>query len=442
MPLIFVISVIFLKQIFWTLVIPVWQTPDEQSHFAQLQYMVENRTLQVADLNLSREIAISEDVLGTRRDNFGNNKFTYHPEYKNNSRIPDIPVSERTVYVGQEAAGYPPLYYVLAAPFYYLTYFQNLAVRVMVSRILSLICYLLLILTAYKMGKIIWSDKVLPVVLAIMVAFQPMISFVAAGFHPDNLLNLLYTLFLFVCLLILKNGVKVKYLLLLTVIALAGLGTKPLMYYAFPVAAVAIIFTKLKPRFAFPLSIFILAAPVIYFVSQISLDFLPFLPQIIGGNKIGIGDYLKFRIPKMFFEVWPWYWGVFRWLSLTLPPMAMKIVTRVAAIAIFGLVVKFILFLRRRKFSFEDRALIFFVVSIVSYIVYLLVLDWRFMQSTGFSLGLQGRYLLPNIVPEMALFLIGWTTLFGRFKKTGAIILAFGMVALNAVAFVTVFRSY
>ena len=440
MPIIFIIAVaVFLKQIFWILAIPMWQAPDEQAHFAQLQYMVENRTLTIADLNLSQEIAASEDLLGTRRDSMGNNKYTYHPEYKNHTPIPDMPVSTRMIYVDQEAAGYPPLYYILAAPFYYLTYFQNLTMRLLASRSLSLICYLLLVFSAYKIGRIIWPEKLRPAALAVLVAFQPMISFVAAGFHPDNLLNLIYTLFLLFCLLILKEGLKLKYLFSLIILAAAGIETKPLMYYAFPLAGAVVLVSRMKARFSVPLSVLVLASPLVYFFGRISV---PFLPQIEGGNKIGLTDYLKFRIPKMFFEVWPWYWGVFRWLSLALPPLVMKAVTRIAAIAIFGLMVKICLWIRRRRFSFEDKALIFFAISTVSYIVYLLVLDWRFMQSTGFSLGIQGRYLLPNIVPEMTLFLVGWMTLFGRFKKAGAGLIITGMVALNIVALVTVAGSY
>ena len=67
----------------WTAAVPVFHTPDEQAHFAQLEYMAENHVDSVSSPNnLSREIAVSEELLGTRRNDMGNNKFTYHPEYK------------------------------------------------------------------------------------------------------------------------------------------------------------------------------------------------------------------------------------------------------------------------------------------------------------------------------------------------------------------------
>lgn len=441
--MVWLIILVLLKSLLWTAVVPIFQAPDEQAHFAQLQYMVENRTLELGYLNLSQEIAVSEGLLGTRRDAFGNNKYTYHPEYKPSgnfqAEINNQPKASRTIYVDREAAGYPPLYYLLATPFYQVVYSRGLIDRLLAVRLLSLVCYFLLVVTAYKTGKIIWSGKLLPVSLAILTAFQPMVSFVASGFHPDNLLNLIYSVFLLVCLLILKNGLKRKYILALAALTIAGLATKPLMYYSLPLAAAVIVYKKFPIRYWLPLVILLLLGPVIYFVGRISV---PFLPQIGGSGGVGFIEYLRFRVPKMVFEVWPWYWGVFRWLSLTLPPLVLKIVTRLAALAIIGLAVKMFLIIKKRKFGFEEKALFFLLISCASYIVYLLVLDWRFMQSTGFSLGIQGRYLLPNITAQMALLLVGWITLFGRFKKVGAVILSLAMIVLNVVALITVAQSY
>ncbi len=52
------------------------------------------------------------------------------------------------------------------------------------------------------------------------------------------------------------------------------------------------------------------------------------------------------------------------------------------------------------------------------------------MQDLGYSQGLQGRYLFPNIVPAMFLLFVGMMT---WHKKLG-IILALGMVVLNVIA--------
>ena len=152
-----------------------------------------------------------------------------------------MPTESRTNYVDRESAGYPPLYYLLDLPFYYVSYQGNVGDRVMASRALSVICNLLLVITAYFIGKIIWEDKLKSLVLAVMVGFQPMVSFVSAGIHPDNLLNLIYSAGILVCLLILKKGVSLSRLCLLVVLIFLGLQTKQLMFLFFTVAAAAVL---------------------------------------------------------------------------------------------------------------------------------------------------------------------------------------------------------
>lgn len=420
---------IFLKGFLWWQVVPVFQTPDEQAHFAQLQWYAENKSLKInGEKNLSLEIATAEELLGTRRDEFGNNKYTYRPEYKNNAVIPKMPLGTRTVYVDREAAGYPPLYYVLALPFYNLVYDNNLADRVMSARLISVILGLGLAVIAYKIGRIVWEDKTLALILAVLVSFQPMISFVAAGLHPDNLLNFLYSIGILVLLLILKNGVKFKYLIFLAAIIFLGLQTKILMIFFLPIAT-AVVFHRF-----WPLALAILAFPAVAFLLLLPLPYMPH-PTISSPLwNMGLIQYLQFRIPKMAFEMWPWYWGVFKWLGVTLPPLAMKIITRVAIFAGVGLIIK----LFKREKSLEFKFIILSFLSLISYVLYLVLWDWRLMQNLGYSQGLQGRYLFPNIIPAICLLLVG----IKLWHKKLVIPLVLGMIILNMIALYTVHVSY
>ena len=63
------------------ILIPIWQYPDEQAHFAQVQNVAELGKVPMVGNDTSYEIALSEKILGTERNGFGNNKYTYHPEY-------------------------------------------------------------------------------------------------------------------------------------------------------------------------------------------------------------------------------------------------------------------------------------------------------------------------------------------------------------------------
>ncbi len=431
MKLIVILGIVLIKSIIWWYTVPIFQTPDEQAHFAQLQWYAEKKNLNIETQNLSLEVATVEEILGTRRDSRGNNKYTYHPEYKNSSPIPTLPISSRTIYVDQEAAGYPPLYYLTALPFYNFVYGANLADRIFSARILSLILGLGLAVVTYKIGFLLWKEKLMALALATMVCFQPMISFVGAGFHPDNLLNLLYSVGLFILLLIIKNGLKVKYLFLLGIVIFLGLQTKILMIFFVPVAA-AVIFRR------YPLlALAILAFPALAFLFLLPLPYMPHPTAISPLWSMDLIDYLKFRLPKLAFEMWPWFWGVFKWLGVTLPPLVMKIITRVAIFAAIGLAIKLIRDVRKKP-TLEFKFIVLCVLSLTSYVLYLILWDWRLMQNLGFSQGLQGRYLFPNIIPAMFLLFVGMST---WHKKLG-IVLALATIVLNVIALRTVIAIY
>ncbi|MCL4389963.1 MAG: DUF2142 domain-containing protein [Patescibacteria group bacterium] len=425
--LIVLLAAVLLKSLVWMAVVPIWQAPDEQAHFAQLEYMTENKTLSVPSLdNLSKEIAVSEQILGTFRDQFGNNQYTYHPDYKNHSLIPVMPISWRTTYVGREAAGYPPLYYQLAEPFYNAVYSHNLVDRVMAARIVSVICVVILAAVAYQIGGL---------VLAVLVSFQPMISFVAAGVHPDNLLNLLCSLAIWMCLLILKNGLRWKYLAFLALSVFLAWETKILIVFMLPVMGAVIAYKLFREtKLAIFLATLCLIVPVGAFVWQWTIPYMPVVTVASPLAGMNFVDYMKFRGPKLLFEMWPWYWGVFKWLGVTLPPLVMKVITRIAILGVIGLGVRLVI-------DKNKKILIFFILASSSYLLYLVLWDWRLMQAIGFSQGLQGRYLFPNIIPQMALLLAG-LTVFKRFEKQISTLLVVGMVALNMVALYTVFQSY
>lgn len=111
----------------WQLLIPIWHFPDEQAHFGQVAFRADHgRVQRYHELSTSREILISEELLGTKRDSLGNNRFTYHPEFKiDYSKTYDGPYeaeleslnnrNDRTAEVLEESTRYPLLYYYLAS---------------------------------------------------------------------------------------------------------------------------------------------------------------------------------------------------------------------------------------------------------------------------------------------------------------------------------------
>src|SRR3989338_3624757 len=152
----FIFFSIFLSALIWLIFIPIWHTPDEQSHFAQVSYLANH------DFNnpgggindTTEEIAISERLLGIERDKVGNNRFTFHPDYKieytdtlfgkHEKYISSLAYTESAAkLVKSEATYYPKLYYVPAAIIYQVLSNTDLFVRVYAIRMYSLFIFVL-----------------------------------------------------------------------------------------------------------------------------------------------------------------------------------------------------------------------------------------------------------------------------------------------------------
>ena len=124
-----------------------------------------------------------------------------------------------------------------------------------------------------------------------------------------------------------------------------------------------------------------------------------------------MAEYIKVTAVELYRQGFPWYFGVYRWLSLTLPIWvyrAIKLVLLVSAAGWgVGLLKKQTGIIRRKPAA----------IVLFSALVYAGgILGWNFLywKSHGFSLGIQGRYFFPNLAEHMIL-LMGGLKLFMRF---------------------------
>jgi len=232
---IFKLTLIFtlITGLVWSLLVPLWHFPDEQAHFGHVAYLAEGGTLPMGRTNdLNQEIAISEQRLGTYRNKYGNNDFTYRPDYrleytdnltgKYEAEITNIPLSSRHNFTDAESAYYPHFFYRVSGLIYKLFYSQDIFIRVFALRLFWLFSHVLMVWLAYLIGKLVFpKDKLAAVSVAVLSSFQPMLSFVAAGVSSDNLHNLLFTGVIYFCL---KINRKIFWPVLLGLAAVMYLG--------------------------------------------------------------------------------------------------------------------------------------------------------------------------------------------------------------------------
>ncbi len=457
----------FFNGLSWIVLIPVWQYPDEQAHFAQVQDVAELNYIPNGK-NTSREIALSEQILGTKRDGFGNNKFTYHPEYKinysnnYNGLFEDIfinlPQTSRLELVKNEATQNPPLYYFLGSFAYKLFYNSNLFGRIFTLRIFSLLMFMLTIFLSLKIGSLVFENSsIFRIVLPCLVAFKPMLVFASTGILPDPLTNLLFSLVVFLSVLIIKGGIKVKYLLFAFVVIILGSLDRQQFLISLPILAVAVFYRasrdyRKKSKYFFGiLAVVVILILLSFLILQLQRITIFSIPEI-GHPNLNLllsVDFFKYTvqfIKETVRQTLPWYWGVYRWLSFTLPPLYYRIIDRFILIAIAGVVVRLFFMMKRRQIKTEEKVVVFFILASLIYFGLIMIWDYYFRLLYGYSFGIQGRYFFPFAVVHMSILLFGIWQIFEISLKRYAIFGAFALVILiiifNDISLFYVSSSY
>ncbi len=458
-----------LKGVIFAVIIPLWHTPDEQAHFAQIAYFAEFNKMPNTPFDLNKEVYQSEELLGTLRDERGNNKFTFHPEYridytnKLNGRYEDkiinLPKEYRKELVKQEAANYPPLYYWIGGVGYKIFYNQDLIVRVFIVRFISILMGVGVVYVAWLIGRELFPKiKIYQITLPVMVSFQPMFSFVSSGVTSDNLMNLLFSIVIYLCILIIKQRMNLNIVLGLILTMILLYVTKPQFILAIPIIVVALIlsiifnykFTKRTYLFAIILGGFILSLGYLLINNNLFLSVLERIyPQSYDPGKklvtsISFLQFLKQTITHTIAEVIPWYWGVYNWLGVTYPRLVHQVINRIMILAAIGLVVKIILLIKKRQR--DDLLFLFLIISVAIYFFGITYYNYLFTLSHGFPFGIQGRYYFPTIIPQMAILLIGLSAFIPSKYKVIRFNLAkffgFMMAILNMIALWTIASSY
>lgn len=465
--IIFLFAAIFLSALSWLVVIPMWHTPDEQAHFAQVAYVAEKgRSPGGGVLDTTEEIYVSEELLGTVRDKVGNNKFTFHPTYnieytdsligKHEASISALANTQsKKKLVATEATYYPQLYYIPASWLYKVFYSADLFTRVFMIRVWSLVLFIANIFIVYQIGKLIFpKEKLKSLILTVLAGFQPMMIFSNIGVTSDALGNLFFTLFLYSCLRIIIYGINIKELLVLGLVSWLAVITKVQFFIIFPVLIMLLIFLCFRDikgwiKWLVLISIFLVAV----FAIRNPYSFKQFSSITVAADSLkqfNMASFAKFTVeytlPHTIKEVMPWYWGVYKWLGVTYPRIVHRIINRIVFISILGFVIWFVRVLRRQDWNNRQNQGIFFMLF-VSFIYFLAisVYDWLSWYRSGFQLAVQGRYFFPLISVHMMVFLLGWSTILPnkwKIREYGLKLLAYLMAILNIYALYFVASSY
>lgn len=472
-PLSALLLVTFLKQIIWIAVVPIWHTPDEAAHFSTIQKDAEKIDVKNSPrgYGASKELVITEQFLEAERGDDGLTAFTFRPYYKidysrgrdgiHESEIKSIPKEFRKESVYHEQAFYPPLYYWVGKNIYLLAYNSDIIFRAFAIRLFSTLTILGIVVISFFLAREIFpKEKRLQIALPLFVSFQPMLTFVSSGINSDNLLNFAFSLFLLISVYTITRGTQFKLVSFLGIIVGLGFLIKPQFIIALFLSCGLLVFDLARTRklskfvinaFSFSLFAFLSGGfiPVTEAISnyKASGNPLPYVEMPLVAQKtteLSFFEHLKNSLRQTIAQTLPWYWGVFKWLSLTLPRYVNQIIMRIMLLSVVGLLLKLIFDLKKRDFSKANQALLFLAMSALVFYLVIVWRDWQHIRANGFSLGIQGRYFFPVILAHMSLLFVGLLTWIPeKFKRVGVIVISLAMIILNYVAlFVILDSSY
>ncbi|MEK7581058.1 MAG: DUF2142 domain-containing protein [Patescibacteria group bacterium] len=425
------IVAIFTNALLWITLTPIWQYPDEQAHFAQVQDIAEIGYVPVGKNSTSNEIALAEIILQTNRDKQGNNSYTYKPYFKLekpfglNGRgeldLKKLPPESRKEFVKAESTLNPNTYYRLAALAYRFVYHHDIFSRIYVVRLLSIGFYIATILVVYKTAKLVFSTTIESVAFTGFLAFVPMFVFTSTGILPDPLTNLLFTIVIHYCIKFILSAVSVKDLLITLVFIFVGVTTRQHFIIAFPIL-LSVLMLKM-PKSTKTISIFVISVAILISIVIVSTviggDVIPFIayfripdPNIFSKELISLDNFLHYfqsALKKTMTQTLPWYWGVYKWLSLTMPHVYYQIINRFILIILFGLCLEIFLIIKNRTISKTTKILVFCIYANIIYFLPLIIWDYFFTLKNGYSFGIQGRYFFPLIFPQIFLIYIGYS---------------------------------
>ncbi|MFH1206991.1 MAG: glycosyltransferase family 39 protein [Patescibacteria group bacterium] len=266
--------ILAIKQVGLSLLTLPFGNHDEVAHFSYTQYIVEQKKLPVFQGSVISAYQVSPSIEAWEGIKYLYNRradrISYHSfresiaNLKNESKLlrglgrlpitdpaqvspPDnspyaIPPSGE---YKNNAAIYPPVYYLLESIPYLLFYDSGIFARLYAMRIFSAIFFLLTVFVCYKIARRIKDNFWLAFTVAAVIGFQPIFSSVASGVNNDALLTLCASLAIFFCLK-LFSSIRLRDVVFLGLTLGLGLLSKPQFIVFLPLVLIPFAYQYFK----------------------------------------------------------------------------------------------------------------------------------------------------------------------------------------------------
>ena len=472
-PLVLLLFAVLVVGTAWALLLPPWQSPDEQWHFAYAQTLAEHGRLPDADNPASFS---SEQLLAAASSR--SDRMPFQPEVKapwdegqydawqrENARLP---ANAREDGGGvNNASSNPPLFYAVEAVPYKLAG-GDVFDRLYAMRFVSVLFLLVAVVATWLLaGELFGPNRTLQLAAAAVVGFQPMATFMAGSVNPDSPLLAFWSLALWLGVRILRRGLTTKSGLALAVVVAGALLTKAIGYLLVIAAAILIGWKLWRQRSWGARGLVAVAAGCVL------VAVLPFAVAELTGrtalNQVGnttgnnlsvfsfpadyLGSYLwQFYLPRAGFlsplqagidheygfdVIFRGGWGLFGWKDVRLSNTVYTtlLVTSIATVAAAAVA------LITRRVRIDLPVLLYLLLVSVALVGALHWIEFRFLVERVEAF-IQGRYLLPLLPVGACALSAALTLLPARLRGAGLGVALAGLLALQVVSLGAVMERY
>ncbi|TXI33884.1 MAG: phospholipid carrier-dependent glycosyltransferase [Candidatus Moraniibacteriota bacterium] len=460
------------KGVFLAVLFPLFQNPDEQTHYSTAQYWAEPQVKNWPFRNLPSTstthssistYGFSEEVIRSAEAN------QFDEVRASDQNIPDFTtiLSDQALvendwkrYIdttSTNVSGTRSVYYLLGSWLERLLSSESIFARLFSMRTLATLFGAGVIYLAYHIARRAGFSPFVGLLFTILVAFQPMFAMTAAQVNIDIALVFAFSLFLFAGVSLLRDGLTWSHALLLISAAILGLFSKGpgivLVAMLYPLLAwtsyralnlpLKKFLTLLAGASIFLASTTFLIIPKSYFVNITN-----FTAQSKFSSTIeSIGKYLDKTLSSgELRDTARSYWGHFGWLDNAIPDWTLSVIILITIVGFIGTVWYLC---SQRKFTYlpEKRFLVLFLGMIIALQIAIRFYDWRVFDYTGqILIGQPGRYFLPNVIAHLIIIATGIGFLLRREKfflfALKALTLAMILLQIHAIINVIIPRYY
>ena len=396
-PLRWLVAAALLAGVSWALLVPPWQAPDEDAHFAYVQTVAELGRLprddgrRALDAAKSTEQDLAEVASGYRDSG---QRIEERPEWDPRAFArwktvqAALPASARKDGGGVgRAGGNPPGYYLYAAIPYLAARSGGIFDQLYLMRVWSVLLLGLLVVSGWLLaGEVVGRDRTAQLLAGAVCGLAPMATFVSATVSPDALIYPLWGFAFWLCARIVRRGAARREVVALVLVVLCALVVKPVSVALLPGVLWALAWRRIPLR---------AVAAVVGLTVVVATVVVP------GGPRRFLSYQWQFYVPfdagtNVLPQLAPWplrdTWlegtvGAFGWLEVRLPWWYYAAAAGVIVVVAVGA-------LRRIDLRRDAPLLLVFALPAFALVAGLhLTEEWFLVREhSGFT---QGRYLLP-----------------------------------------------